>query len=60
MGNVWPKNCVTYLEWRCRVNWHTKYLRYVQEWIQNVTKEQMDYFINVEMKHLIQNGTYNP
>lgn len=33
----------TYLEWRCRMNWHPKYLKYIQEWISNVTSTQLEY-----------------
>ena len=47
-----------YLEWRCRMNWHPKYLKYIQEWISNVTDTQMEYFIK-EREHLIKNGIYN-
>lgn len=47
-----------YLEWRCRTNWHPKYLKYIQEWISNVTPNQMEYFIR-EREHLINNGQYS-
>lgn len=47
-----------YLEWRCRMNWHPKYLKYIQEWISNVTEDQMSYFIK-EREHLINNGQYS-
>jgi hypothetical protein len=58
MENVWPKDYIDYLKWRCRMNWHPKYMKFVDDWIKNVTKEQMDYYINVERKHLIENGIY--
>lgn len=47
-----------YLEWRCRMNWHSKYFKYIQEWISNVTEDQMSYFIK-EREHLINNGQYS-
>ena len=47
-----------YLEWRCRMNWHPKYLRYIQEWVSNVTPDQMMYFER-EREHLIKNGQYS-
>ncbi len=46
-----------YLFWRCKVNWHNKYHKYIQEWIDNVTPEQMDYFVK-EREHLIARGIY--
>ena len=56
---MWPKEYIDYLKWRCRMNWHPKYMKFVDDWIKNVTKEQMDYYINVERKHLIENGIYS-
>jgi hypothetical protein len=47
-----------YLQWRCLTNWHPKYYKYIDEWIENVTEEQMGYFVK-ERRHLIQNGIYN-
>lgn len=47
-----------YLEWRCRMNWHPKYLKYIQEWISNVTDTQMEYFVR-EREHLINVGIYS-
>ena len=47
-----------YLEWRCRMNWHPKYLKYIQEWINNVTPDQMKYF-EKERKNLINRGIYS-
>lgn len=46
-----------YLHWRCRMNWHTKYLKYIDEWISNVTDNQLIYF-EKEMNHLIDRGIY--
>jgi hypothetical protein len=48
----------TYLEWRCRMNWHPKYLKYIQEWISNVTSAQLEYFKR-ERERLISKGIYN-
>lgn len=48
----------SYLMWRCRMNWHPKYLKYIDEWIDNVTETQMEYFRR-EREHLIENGTYS-
>lgn len=47
----------TYLEWRCRRNWHSKYYKYIDTWISNVLPYQCDYFV-VEMKHLKDRGVY--
>ena len=50
-----------YLEWRCKMNCHSKYLKskeYMNSWINNITKDQLDYFINKEMKYFIENGMY--
>ena len=47
-----------YLQWRCRVNWHPKYLKYVDEWIENTTQQQLDYILGIEQKHLIERGIY--
>ena len=58
MENVWSKDYIDYLKWRCLRNWPGKYLKYIDEWINNVTKEQMNYYINFERKHLIENGIY--
>lgn len=49
---------ITYLQWRCRRDCHNKYFRYIDEWIANVTKTQLDYFIR-EREHLINNGEYS-
>ena len=46
-----------YLQWRCRMNWHPKYLKYIDEWILNVTLTQLQYF-RIEMQHLIKRGIY--
>lgn len=59
---MWPKDYITYLQWRCRMNWPNHYTKagttYMDEWISNVTYDQMMYFINVEREHLIKNGLY--
>lgn len=47
----------TYLEWRCRTNWHPKYHKYISEWIDNVLPQQLNYF-RIEMKHLFEQGIY--
>jgi len=47
-----------YLQWRCRMNWHTKYLKYINEWISNITDNQLIYF-EKEMNHLIDRGIYS-
>lgn len=47
----------TYLKWRCRVNWHNKYHKYIDEWISNVTQSQLQYF-RKEMIYLRNNGIY--
>ena len=52
------KELQTYLEWRCRRNWHPKYYKYITEWIKNVLPYQYDYFV-VEMQHLRESGIYN-
>lgn len=46
-----------YLEWRCVMNWHKKYYKYVNTWIENVLPYQCDYFV-IEMFHLIEQGLY--
>ena len=46
-----------YLEWRCVRNWHKKYYKYVNTWIENVLPYQCDYFV-CEMFHLIDQGIY--
>lgn len=48
----------TYLEWRCRMNWHPKYYKYIGEWISNVLPIQCTYF-EIEMEHLIERGIYS-
>lgn len=56
---MWPNDYIDYLKWRCHMNWPNRYLRYIDEWIQNVTEQQMNYFINVERRHLIKRGIYS-
>ena len=46
-----------YLEWRCVMNWHKKYYKYINTWIENVLPYQCDYFVK-EMFHLIEQGIY--
>ena len=48
----------SYLQWRCRINWHPKYYKYIDEWISNVLSTQLEYF-KIEMNHLIANGVYS-
>jgi hypothetical protein len=48
-----------YLEWRCRMNWHTKYRHLIDKWIDNVLPYQCEYFER-EMNNLINRGIYNP
>lgn len=48
-----------YLKWRCRTNWHPKYYKYIEEWIKNVNKQQMEYFVK-EKENLIRRGIYKP
>jgi len=60
---MWPKEYIDYLRWRCKTNWHTKYLKsnwYIDTWIQGVTYDQMDYFIHHEMPKMILWGKYIP
>lgn len=47
-----------YLQWRCRTNWHPKYLKYIDDWISNITDTQLEYFIR-ECYNLINNGKYH-
>ena len=47
----------TYLEWRCRRNWHSKYYKYIDTWISNALPYQCEYFER-EMKHLKESGLY--
>ena len=56
---MWPTDYIDYLKWRCHMNWPNRYLRYIDEWIQNVNEQQMNYFINVERRHLIDRGIYS-
>lgn len=41
----------TYLETRFRNNNHPKYMKYRDEWINNIPEDQLWYYI-IEMKHL--------
>lgn len=47
-----------YLEWRYVMNWHKKYYKYINTWIENVLPYQCDYFVG-EMFHLKDQGVYN-
>jgi len=54
------KKYIDYLKWRCKVNWHSRYLKsnwYIDQWINNITYEQLQYFIK-EMDNLIKSGEY--
>ena len=56
------KKYIDYLKWRCKVNWHSRYLKsnwYIDQWINNITYEQLQYFIK-EMDNLINLGIYKP
>lgn len=46
-----------YLIWRFNVNNHAKYRKYCLEWINNLTKNQILYFIE-EKKRLIYKNVY--
>lgn len=46
-----------YLIWRCKTNWHSRYLKYIDTWISNVTDTQLIYFER-EMKNLINRNIY--
>lgn len=30
------KTLIAYLKWRCTINWHPKYYKYIDMWIENV------------------------
>ena len=51
------KQLETYLQWRFRVNNHTKYQHYLNDWLYNVTETQLQYF-EQEMYRLINRGIY--
>ncbi len=40
-----------YLIWRCKTSWHKKYYCYINDWIDNITDSQLDYF-RIEMCRL--------
>lgn len=48
----------TYLEWRFRVNNHSKYQIYRDEWINNIPSCNLWYY-EIEMQHLREQGFYN-
>lgn len=52
------KTLIAYLKWRCTTNWHPKYYKYIDMWIENVQPVQCEYF-EKEMNHLIEKGVYN-
>ncbi len=47
-----------YLIWRCRINWPNKYIKYIDEWISNITLNQLNYIVNHEMPYMIKNNLY--
>jgi hypothetical protein len=47
-----------YLVWRCKISWHNKYHRYINEWISNVLPTQLEYF-KKEKENLIKMGVYD-
>ena len=47
----------TYLRWRFKVNNHSKYQHYLDEWLYNITETQLYYF-QQEMDRLIKSGIY--
>ena len=49
---------IDYLFWRCKTNWHKKYHRYIDEWVNNVLPYQLEYFRR-EMNNLINRGIYD-
>lgn len=51
------KTLIAYLKWRCTRNWHPKYYKYIDMWIENVQPVQCEYF-EKEMNHLIEKGVY--
>lgn len=51
------RNLQNYLEWRFRVNNHTKYLKYCKRWITALHASQIQYF-EKEMSNLINKGIY--
>ena len=40
------------------MNWHKKYIKYIDEWISNITSNQLSYIINHEMPYMIKNNFY--
>ena len=51
------KSLETYLLWRFKVNNINRYQRYVNDWIYNLTENQLNYFA-MEMERLINRGIY--
>jgi hypothetical protein len=51
------KSLETYLLWRFKVNNANRYQRYVNDWIYNLTENQLNYFA-MEMERLINRGIY--
>lgn len=60
--NKWHKEYIDYLRWRCKMNWHARYLKsnwYIDAWISGVTEDQMLYFVK-EMNWMIEHNKYKP
>lgn len=51
------KSLRTYLQWRFYLHCFPRYRQYCNEWIDNVTPDQVLYF-KEEMKRLTDNGIY--
>lgn len=51
------KSLETYLLWRFKVNNINRYQHYVNDWIHNLTENQLNYFA-MEMERLINRGIY--
>ena len=55
--NIMTKSLETYLLWRFKVNNVNRYQHYVNDWIYNLTENQLNYFA-MEMERLINRGIY--
>lgn len=51
------KSLETYLQWRFKVNNINRYQHYVNDWMYNLTENQLYYFA-IEMERLINRGIY--
>jgi len=51
------KELFTYLQWRFLRDCFPKYRQYCDEWISNITGDQLSYFM-IEMERLTKNGIY--